>query len=215
MRIVFNNLSFRLREYEEARLLNELFTDERYRTTINAQAVTHSMVMLKRAQSDSANQIQVLLTLFKSRQQTLFIFETQLLLHPKLKNPDSVLSPVIRLCNQQLIIDPANPEKRLQEDEVSRMVTFVKTILDRLKSLILSAVLAPEVEWTPAPAANETPVIFSEDLMDFFEPNEAAPQTASRDVQEARVEEELKRWISEPVTMTTDDKNGTEHILTF
>ncbi|KAF4141216.1 hAT family C-terminal dimerization region [Phytophthora infestans] len=79
----------------------------------------------------------------------------------------------------------------------------------------MSAVPAPEIERTLAPAANEPPVIFSEDLMDFFEHNEAVPQTASRDVQEARVEEELERWISEPVAMNSDDKNGAEHILTF
>ncbi|KAF4146108.1 hAT family C-terminal dimerization region [Phytophthora infestans] len=80
---------------------------------------------------------------------------------------------------------------------------------------MLSAVPAPEVEWTPALAANEPPVIFSEDLMDFFEPNEAAPQTAPRDVQEARVEKGLERWISEPAAMNSDDKIGAEHILTF
>ncbi|KAI9982880.1 hypothetical protein PInf_006680 [Phytophthora infestans] len=51
--------------------------------------------------------------------------------------------------------------------------------------------------------------------MDFFEPNEAAPQTAPRDVQEARVEKGLERWISEPAAMNSDDKIGAEHILTF
>ncbi|KAF4149632.1 hypothetical protein GN958_ATG01216 [Phytophthora infestans] len=66
---------------------------------------------------------------------------------------------------------------------------------------MLSHVGAPEVDVPPAPAAEKTPSTFPEDLMYFIEDDDGVDQATSRDVQEARAEEELKRWLAEPVVM--------------
>ncbi|ETN18794.1 hypothetical protein PPTG_04278 [Phytophthora nicotianae INRA-310] len=228
----------------------------------------------RRAQSDCANQIDVLLTLYRLRQNVLdpsaalvdyrtkhlrppryfavveltplvsktrqlladafhdrffsrytnrtkvrkmsYIFEIQLLLHPKLKNPDGVLARMIHLCNQQLVIEPANPSKRLRPDEVSRMVNYVKTtIIDQLKSLMLSTAPVQEISTSQIPNSNSQPIMFSEDLMDFYEQDEGTAEAPSNDVQKSRIEDELERWISQPVTMDRNGQNQAEHVLEF
>ncbi|KAG1696256.1 hypothetical protein DVH05_018802 [Phytophthora capsici] len=208
----------------------------------------------RRAQSESANQIDVLLTLYRLRQHVLdpsvalvdyrtkhlrppryfsvteltplvaktrqlladpfhdrffsrytnrskvrkmsYIFEIQLLLHPKLKNPDGVLAKMIRLCNQQLVIDLTHPAKRLRPDEVSRMVTYVKTtILDQLKSLMLST--TPALDVPPMPSTNSQPFVFSEDLMEFYEQDDGVADAPANDAQISRIEDELERSTSD------------------
>ncbi|KAG1710160.1 hypothetical protein DVH05_017166 [Phytophthora capsici] len=222
----------------------------------------------RRAQSESANQIDVLLTLYRLRQNVLdpsvalvdyrtkllhppryfsvteltplvaktrqlladafhdrffsrytnrpkvrkmsYIFEIQLLLHPKLKNPDGVLTKMIRLCKQQLVIDLAHPAKRLRPDEVSRMVTYVKTtILDQLKSLMLST--TPALDVPPMPSTNSQPFVFSEDLMEFYEQDDGVADAPANNAQISRIEDVLEQWISQPVTMGRNEENQAEH----
>ncbi|EEY55057.1 uncharacterized protein PITG_08645 [Phytophthora infestans T30-4] len=79
------------------------------------------------------------------------------------------LAKIVKICNEQLIIDPEQPHLRLDEHSVARNVASVKV-------------------------AQQT--VFSEDLMEFTE--ETAVTVVRRDVHEARVDEELDRWLADP-----------------
>ncbi|GMF41591.1 unnamed protein product [Phytophthora fragariaefolia] len=67
-----------------------------------------------------------------------YIPEMQMLLHPLLKNQDNNLAKIVRLCNEQLVIDPEQPHLRLDERTVEANVSAVKSaVVDRLRDLLL------------------------------------------------------------------------------
>ncbi|POM76834.1 Hypothetical protein PHPALM_5896 [Phytophthora palmivora] len=135
----------------------------------------------------------------------------QMLLHPSLKNQDFNLVKIVRLCNEQLIIDPEQPHLRMDEGAVNRNVASVKdAVLRRLRALMLtistsSAQIQLQQKCTPAQ-------VFSEELMEFAE--EEAEHVEQRNVHEARIDEELERWFSDPSRLLTTTAK-TESILRF
>ncbi|KAG1706643.1 hypothetical protein DVH05_027495 [Phytophthora capsici] len=94
------------------------------------------------------------------------------------------------------------------------MVTYVKTtILDQLKPLMLST--TPALGVPPMPNTNSQPFVFSEDLMEFYEQDDSVADAPANDAQISRIEDELERWISQPVTMVRNEENQAEHVLAF
>ncbi|ETP52443.1 hypothetical protein F442_02544 [Phytophthora nicotianae P10297] len=133
-----------------------------------------------------------------------FIPEVQMLLHPSLKNQDVNLAKIVRLCNEQLIIDPEQPHLRMDEAAVARNIASVKEAhlppgFESLSSFIELPSLHP-------------PQVFSEDLMEFAE--EAAEHVERRNVHEARIDKEVERWFSDPSRLLTTTTK-TESILQF
>ncbi|ETO83410.1 hypothetical protein F444_02566 [Phytophthora nicotianae P1976] len=169
-----------------------------------------------------------------------FIPEVQMLLHPSLKNQDVNLAKIVRLCNEQLIIDPEQPHLRMDEAAVARNIASVKeAVLKRLRALMLTISSGSTHTSTSAesyrmssqhvtpqhlPPGFESlssfielpslhpPQVFSEDLMEFAE--EAAEHVERRNVHEARIDEELERWFSDPSRLLTTTTK-TESILQF
>ncbi|ETN15221.1 hypothetical protein PPTG_07383 [Phytophthora nicotianae INRA-310] len=163
-----------------------------------------------------------------------------MLLHPSLKNQDVNLAKIVRLCNEQLIIDPEQPHLRMDEAAVARNIASVKeAVLKRLRALMLTKSSGSTHTSTSAetyrmssqhvtpqhlPPGFESlssfielpslhpPQVFSEDLMEFAE--EAAEHVERRNVHEARIDEELERWFSDPSRLLTTTTK-TESILQF
>ncbi|RLN80537.1 hypothetical protein BBJ28_00015818 [Nothophytophthora sp. Chile5] len=149
--------------------------------------------------------------------QCAYIPEAQMLLHPSYKNPDGALSKIVRLCSSQCVIDPNQPNLRLNSQAIQRNVDKVKaSVRKRIISLMMVIAKAeaganepcvPLMELAPPPAA------YSEELMDMF--GEAPTPTVQVGVHEARVEEELDRWLADPIRLDTLPDNTAESILKF
>ncbi|ETM54181.1 hypothetical protein L914_02446, partial [Phytophthora nicotianae] len=124
------------------------------------------MALNIKSQKEDTNQVDVLLSVFRLRKTVLdetpphylrsrftknsytgharirepsFFPEVQMLLHPSLKNQDVNLAKIVRLCDEQLIIDPEQPHLRMDEDAVARNIASVKeAVLKRLRALMLT-----------------------------------------------------------------------------
>ncbi|KAG1698745.1 hypothetical protein DVH05_014700 [Phytophthora capsici] len=148
--------------------------------------------------------------------QTSYIPEMQMLLHPSSKNQDKNLSKIVKLCNEQLIIDPEQPHLRLDEHSVARNVASVKeAVMRRLPSLMIkiststSATYLISTQSHPQLDASmvamlELPslqpqTVFSEDLLEFTEGE--VVDDVQHDVHEVRVNEELERWLTDPTRL--------------
>ncbi|KAF4147546.1 hypothetical protein GN958_ATG03265 [Phytophthora infestans] len=125
------------------------------------------------------------------------------------------LAKIVKICNEQLLIDPEQPHLRLDEHSVARNVASVKVaVTNRLRVLMLEiskgSVIGSQASTqsqqptsssnTSGPMPNipslQKQTVFSEDLMEFTE--ETAVTVAQHDVHEARVDEELDRSLADP-----------------
>ncbi|GMF57128.1 unnamed protein product [Phytophthora fragariaefolia] len=160
-----------------------------------------------------------------------YIPEMQMRLHPFLKNQDNNLAKIVRLCNEQLVMDPEQPHLRLDERTVEANVSVVKSaVVVRLRDLLLDisrshfqalppASTIPQSSMSPIESLADIlapprlpPTLFSDDLMEFAE--EEPDQASERNVHESRVNEEVDRWLADPSRFQVI--NGkTETILEF
>ncbi|RLN74868.1 hypothetical protein BBJ28_00024134 [Nothophytophthora sp. Chile5] len=101
----------------------------------------------------------------------------------------------------------------MTNDEVNRTVeTLKKTIMDRIRSLMLAAV--PDADDDLSTMRETVPsVVYSEDIMDFFEGNGPDNVAVPRDVRAGRVDEEHDCWIADPAIMMRGEDNDSESIL--
>ncbi|KUG01984.1 hypothetical protein AM587_10000753 [Phytophthora nicotianae] len=153
---------------------------------------------------------------------------------------DKAIPKIVRLCDEQLIIDPEQPHLRMDEDAVARNIASVKkAVLKRLRALLLTISsgsthtstsaetyrmssqhvtpqhLTPGFEslssFIELPSIHP-PQVFSEELIKFAE--EAAEHVERLNVHEARIDEELERRFSDPSRLLTTTIK-TESILQF
>lgn len=69
----------------------------------------------------------------------------QMLLHPLFKNPDSPLSKIVKVCCEQLVVDPKTPHLRMTAEQVTDTVSTVRVeVMNRMKALMLSVVVNEE-----------------------------------------------------------------------
>ncbi|ETO82667.1 hypothetical protein F444_03222 [Phytophthora nicotianae P1976] len=119
---------------------------------------------------------------------TSYIPEMQMLLHPSSKTQDNNLAKIVKLCNEQLIIDPEQPHLRLDEQSVARNVASVKAaVMNRLRALKLDIAKGTALGSRTSTHPRQLPssdnsfasmlefpslqpqAVFSEDLMEFTE----------------------------------------------
>ncbi|GMF28874.1 unnamed protein product [Phytophthora fragariaefolia] len=141
-----------------------------------------------------------------------FVLEMQLFLHPNFKSFDGFLKRIVMLCN-------ADQNGTITANGERIFARIKKIIYDKVRSLMLSVAQtqesrAPVVveELPPAP-----PTLFSEDLMELFgdiiDEHHVGPEEV-RDMNAARVDEELERWEGTQTSIQINGKRP-ETVLEF
>lgn len=111
---------------------------------------------------------------------TSYIPEAQMCLHPVFKNPEKGLTKIIRVCSTQLVIDPAQPYLRADEETVQRNVDKVKACVRKCIIALMVNIADAEVDTQQRSGISSSsdlasmltmprpPVAYSEELTDMF-----------------------------------------------